>query len=177
MTAIDTISSSMTVISAMAQDCGVPVRRPGCRTGADTPLLDALPLLLDSPDRRLGVEVGGDLAGVVTERSMLEALGRLIVPRDDSSVITVECPASDYSASALAMAVEDADVHLVDLISRPGEGDTLLVTLRVRTTEPENVISSLERHGYTVIYSGEHHAPVEAILSERIAALQAMLNI
>lgn len=151
--------------------------RPACTVSARTPLLEALPSLLDTPDRLLGVEEMGDIVGVVTEVSLLEALGRLIAPRDDSSVITVECPPADYSASMLAHAVEDAGAHLVDLISGPAPDGNIRVTLRVRTLAPDHIIQNLERYGYAVTDAGEHRSPDAEILSERIAGLQALLNV
>ena len=118
----------------------------------EMPLLEVLPHLLDAPGRLLGV-AGEDGApvGVIDEVSMLEGLGRLIAPRDDSSVLLVECAPHDYSASLLARAVEDVDAHLVDLISHPADRGMMHVTLRVRATDPTQAAMSLERYGYHVI--------------------------
>lgn len=144
---------------------------------SDMPLLEVLPRLLDAPGRLLGVTRGGDTLGVIDEVSLLEGLGRLIAPRDDSSVLLVECAPHDYSASALAHAVEDVDAHLVDLISHPTADGKLHVTLRVRTTDPTQAAMSLERYGYRVIEAP--HAPDidNAILAERLASLQTLLNV
>lgn len=144
---------------------------------SDMPLLEVLPHLLDAPGRLLGVSRGGDSIGVIDEVSLLEGLGRLITPRDDSSVLLVECAPQDYSASHIARAVEDVDAHLVDLISHPAPDGMLHVTLRVRTTDPTQAAMSLERYGYRVIEST--HAPeIEtSILAERLASLQALMNV
>lgn len=166
---------SMTIKDAISPR--IADQSPSSTVSASTPLIEALPSLLDTPDRLLGVEEHGDLLGVVTEVSLLEALGRLIVPRDDSSVITVDCHPSDYSASTLAHAVEDADAHLVDLFSGPSADGDIRVTLRVRSLEPEHVMQSLERYGFRVVEAGEHHSPDSDVLSERIAGLQALLNV
>lgn len=149
---------------------------------ASTPLIEALPILLDTPDHLIGVGEGEKLLGVVTQASMLQALGRLIVPRDDSSVITAVCPADQYAASTIAHAVEDTGAHLVDLFSGPDINndvypDNLRVTLRVRTLHPEHVIQSLERYGYQVVEAGQHASPDTEIFAERLAALNALLNV
>lgn len=144
---------------------------------SDMPLLEVLPHLLDAPGRLLGVSHGNDTVGVIDEVSLLEGLGRMIAPRDDSSVLLVECAPQDYSASLIARAVEDVDAHLVDLISHPAADGMLHVTLRVRTTDPTQASMSLERYCYRVIEST--HAPeVSAtILAERLASLQALMNV
>lgn len=144
---------------------------------SEMPLLEVLPRLLDAPGRLLGVNHGTETIGVIDEVSLLEGLGRLIAPRDDSSVLVVECAPHDYSASVIAHAVEDVDAHLVDLISHPTEDGLLHVTLRIRTTDPTQAAMSLERYGYRVIESP--HAPDidNSILAERLASLQALMNV
>lgn len=86
----------------------------------------------------------------INERQRRSLSPEGLIPRDDASIVEIECPASDYSASRIAHAVEDADAHLVDLLSAPGEGGNVRVTLRVRREDPSGVVSSLERYGYTV---------------------------
>lgn len=147
------------------------------KVDSSTPLLEVLPLLLDTPGRELAVFSGEEYIGMITETSLLEALGSLIATRDDSSVLTMECDPRDYSASAIARAVEDVDAHLVDLLSRPSGDGLLSVTIRVRTLEPEHVARSLERYGYRVTEAGAHPSPAIDVLSERLAALQLYLNV
>lgn len=144
---------------------------------SEMPLLEVLPQLLDAPERLLGVSHDGDALGVIDEISMLEGLGRMIAERDDSSVVTVECQPAQYSASTLAHAVEDAGFHLVDLISHPSEGGMIRVTLRIRSLEPMPAISSLERYGYKVIEVSTHNDAQSDLLAERIASLQALINV
>ena len=143
----------------------------------DMPLLEVLPNLLDAPGRLLGVTHEGDHLGYIDEVSLLEGLGRLIAERDDSSVITVECIPSQYSASTLAHAVEDADMHLVDLISHPAESGMLRVTLRVRAVDPTPAIHSLERYGYRVVESNGHADLLDSTISERLASLSVLMNV
>lgn len=165
-----------------ARDAVTPVRKsetvaPLHRVDGGMHLLDVLPQLLDSPRRELGVMDGDELIGVVDQDSMLEALGRLIAPRFDSSVIEVECSPSDYSASHLARAVEDVDVHLVDLLTTPGADGHMHVTLRVRCEDPTGAVHSLERYGYEVtdVYGNSDVSQTAAI--ERLLGLQALINV
>lgn len=145
--------------------------------GSEMPLLEVLPRLLDSPVRQLEVNEDGKHLGVIDERSLLEAFGRMIAARDDSSVITVECAPGDYSASRIAHAVEDADVHLVDLFTAPADGGKLMVTLRVRSVDPEATCHSLERYGYTVTDAhGEWYGNEDA-MTERLLGLRALMDV
>lgn len=71
----------------------------------------------------------------------------------DSSRILVACAPSDYSASALARAVEDADAQLLNLnvtSLSPGE-NRLAVALRVSHRSPMAAIRSLERYGFEIL--------------------------
>lgn len=143
----------------------------------ETPLLEVLPKLLDAPGRVLSVAREDDFLGIINQASMLEGLGRLIAERDDSSIITVECPAEHYSASALAHAIEDADAHLVDLISHPAENGNIRVMLRVRSEDSSPAASSLERYGYSVVECTSGDSGATDILAERLANLQALINV
>lgn len=140
-------------------------------------LLEVLPRLLDEPSRELGVTSEGNDCGVIDQASLLEALGRMIVPRYDCSVIEVECPAPDYSASHLARAVEDSDVHLVDMITTPLEGNRLRVTLRVRCEDPTSTVHCLERYGYDVSGVYGHESAGYTASMERLLALQTLMNV
>lgn len=150
---------------------------PARNVPAEMPVLDLLPRLLDTEDRRLGVTDGENYLGVIDETSLLEGLNEIIAARDDSSLITLESAPSSYSASQIAHAVEDADVHLVDLWTHPGNGEMLNVTLRVRTTDPSAVVANLERYGYNVTdVSGEEDSTLDTAL-ERLLSLKTLLNV
>lgn len=144
---------------------------------AHTPIVDALHRLLDSDSGIMSVTEGGETIGYIDSQSMLEGLGRLITPRDDSSTLTIKCRPEEYSASAIAIAVEDADAHLVDLFSSPDSDDMLSVTLRVRHIDPSAVAASLNRHGYEVIECHGRQSVEAEIAAERLAHLALYLNI
>lgn len=150
---------------------------PSRCVGADTPLLEVLPMLLDTPDRRLTVQDGKNVLGIIDESSMLTGLGLLLSARDDSSEIVVECAPHEYSASLLTRAVEDADAHVVDLISHPDRDGRIRITLRVRHSDPTAAVRSLERYGFDVVeFSGPKYASA-VVSDERLSALQLYLNV
>lgn len=144
---------------------------------SEAPLLDVLQSFLESPDELLRVTDGAETVGVIDSRSLLEALGRQIPGRPDCSVIQLECAPADYSASAIARAVEDADVHLVDLLSAPGLEGKISVTLRIRCDNPEGVIHSLERYGYTVTDGCSRSDSQPSVAWERLLELQTLINV
>lgn len=152
-------------------------RRPVRHVEADMPLLDVLPRLLDAPERLLTVTDGSSSLGVIDTDSLLSGLGALIAARDDASVVTLECPPEQYSASHIAHAVEDADAHLVDLLTTPLADGNLKVTLRVRHDDPSATIRSLERYGYTVTAAHGARYSDARIADDRLRALQLYLNV
>lgn len=165
--AIDVITPQLLAAEGTPQRC----------VAHDTPLADVLPMLLDAPGRTLGVTRGGEMLGVVTETSLLEGLGRLIAPRDDSSTLWVECQPEEYSASRLAHAVEDADAHLVDLWTAPTDRGTVMATLRVRHTDPSAACHHLERYGFDVLGASGRDFSDYDLADERLRGLQALLNV
>lgn len=151
--------------------------RPLRNVEADMPALDVLPRLLDAPERRLAVTDGDSTLGIIDTDSMLAGLGAMIAARDDSSVVTLECAPAEYSASRFARAVEDADAHLVDLLTTPGPDGRLLVTLRVSHNDPTATIHSLERYGFNVTSAhGSDYADAR-IADDRLRALQLYLSV
>lgn len=141
-------------------------------------LLEVLPRLLESPDHILGVTDDGRDAGVIDSDSLLEALSRQIAPRFDCCVIELECAPHDYSASHIARAVEDADVHLVDLLTNPADEGMLRITLRVRCDDAAATVHSLERYGYHVLdVYGANSTSLSSVALERLLAVQTLINV
>lgn len=146
---------------------------------SEMPVIEIIPRLLDTSTRELGVTEDGENIGIIDQTSLLEGIGKMIAARDDCSVITVECSPEDYSASLLAHAVEDSDAHLVDLLSVPGENGRMIVTLRVRHSDPTAAVRSLERYNFQVLeaHSSSDHIQSMEIATERLLSLQALMNV
>lgn len=167
------MKASDVISTQSAKKAALPVRN----VAADTMVIDLLPLLLDAPDRQLGVMRGDELIGVVDEVSLLEGLGRLIVPRDDSSIVVVRTTPSAFSASSLAHAVEDVDTHLVDFWSTPAPDGNIDVTLRVRCSDTTSVTASLARYGFDVVDTSAAPGRDAEVAMERLLSLQTLLNV
>lgn len=86
----------------------------------------------------------------------------------------------NYSAATIARAVEDCDVHLVNLnlTSARTPGGDLVVAVRVDCAGTDAVTRSLERYGYTVIATSGAGVSIDDEESRRRAAeLLHMLEI
>lgn len=97
----------------------------------------------------------------------------------ESCELTIECSRRDYSASAIARAVEDADAHLMNLnvtAAEPSAG-TIYVQLRISHRNAGCVARSLERYGYGVV---DIHSGFDAdteLTAMRIDELLAQIEI
>lgn len=91
--------------------------------------------------------------GAADRESMLRLAAALFPQLDDYTELTIACPSGQYSASAIAHAVEDADAHLLNLNvvagTRPNSPTTAL--LRVNHSRGESVARSLARYGYDTL--------------------------
>lgn len=109
-------------------------------------------------------------------------LQRLFPVVEDSSRLTVSCRRIDYSASAVARAVEDCDAHLLNLnVTSDGAmdpfGDEVTVELRVSHRNASAVARSLERYGYRVV-AVEHAAGADSdTMRERVNELIHYLDV
>ncbi len=73
---------------------------------------------------------------------------------DDWSIVAAQCLPADYSASAVARAVEDCDAHLLNLnVVDLGDADSprLVFELRANRRDASSIARSLERYGFEVL--------------------------
>lgn len=100
-----------------------------------------------------------------------------LIPRDDCSLVTLLCMPADYSASILTHACEDAGAPVVDLMTRPADASSIMVTLRLRCDDPTPAVHNLERYGYKVEDVEANNYADAAIAAERLLEVQMMLNV
>lgn len=105
---------------------------------------------------------------------------RLFPPQEEECSLTVCCIPGQFSASAIARAVEDCDAHLINLnvTSDHTPDGELVVELRINHRNGEAVARSLERYGYRVTaLSGALDGGAHTVTRERIGALLHYLDI
>lgn len=120
---------------------------------------------------------GGETYPSLTAWQVLHALGELMPYQEDASEIELECTASDYSASRICRAVEDADATVLSLLTVPAGGATLRATLRINRADPSAVVDSLSRYGYGATGVQATHYADRDLLDSRLRELQHYLNI
>lgn len=96
---------------------------------------------------KIDLKIGSDTEQVVS------LFNRRFPSNDSSTELSVVARPLDYSASAIARAVEDCNAHLLNLniTDRRTEEGNLIVDLRVDHINGEPVARSLERYGFEVI--------------------------
>ncbi|MCM1503764.1 MAG: CBS domain-containing protein [Muribaculum sp.] len=166
----DDVSSSRSIDDSIVRSAAVNASYPV------TSLLDSMV----ADERRLMPVVDDDemYAGAVDADSMLVAVSRMFPRLVESTELTVTCPAGDYSASAIAHAVEDADAHLLNLNvvegTEPNSRTTVL--LRVNHSRGESVARSLARYGYDTVEmsgtSGMENAEMASRINEFLHYLE-----
>jgi len=140
------------------------------------PLPEVVRILGSSPAGVLKVVEDGKAIGGLDSRSLLGGIAGAVSDAD-ISYVELECAASDYSASKVAHAVEDADTHLAGLWTVPSDGGKLHVTLRVLRSNPEPIVHSLRRYGFDVTDAYGLSSQEYKFSEEAFAALQLYLNV
>ncbi len=99
---------------------------------------------------------------------------------DDVSELSVACYRTDFSASRIAHAVEDAEANLLNMnvTDRVTDRGEIIIDLRVSHRSPYAVARSLERYGFYVVeFLGMNPDDDDAdTLSERIGELLAHIE-
>lgn len=143
----------------------------------DAMLTKVLAAIADSESGRVPVKMSDNTTQYITAGQMATAMATILPYSTDSSEIQVVCHPSQYSASSIARAVEDADAAMLSLLSYPGEGDSLNVYIRTNRADPSPVVHSLERYGYSVSDANGTEYTDARISSQRLYELQHYLNI
>lgn len=108
---------------------------------------------------------------------------RCFPEQPESCELTLRCRRSDYSASAIARAVEDCDAHLLNLnvtsLASADDPQELFVDLRVNLRSVEAVERSLQRYGYEVVEvaGADGDAATNETLRQRLDLLLLNLEI
>ncbi len=106
----------------------------------------------------------------------------LMPPMDEASRLVVACHPGDFSASAIARAIEDTNAHLVNLnvTERRLDDGRLTVELRTNHRNPAAAARSLERYGFEVLDhdgSPDSADPADEMLRDRADQLLRILEI
>lgn len=104
---------------------------------------------------------------------------RLFPLLEDFSELSVACYRSDFSASRISHAVEDADAHLLNLnvTSETLPSGQIVVDLRISHRDAGAVSRSLERYGFSTVRISSGNDSMRGVVEDRIASLLAQINV
>lgn len=124
-------------------------------------------------------DMSGVYVGAVDRESMLASVSRLFPQLQESTELTVTCPPGNYSASAIAHAVEDADAHLLNLnvVEGTEPQSRTTVMLRVNHSRGDSVARSLARYGYDTVEMSGTPGMVNADMVARVNELLHYLEV
>lgn len=93
--------------------------------------------------------------------------------------LSVACSRSDYSASRISRAVEDADAHLLNLnvTSETLPTGEVIIDLRVSHRNAGAVSRSLDRYGYQTVAIRSGYDTMQQEMAERIGELMAHIEV
>lgn len=155
-----------------------PKDHPGLpEVSPETSLPEVLSAISLSDTGMVRVTDQNETLGVIDTQSAMTALSAFFVPREECSFIDGRCAASDYSASRVARAVEDADAHLTGLWTTPADSGHIHFTLKVGRADPDPVVMSLQRYGFEVTDSYSTSTEGYKISDEAFDALRIYLNV
>ena len=144
------------------------------------PAMLLLPHFLSSPDAKVDVtDPEGVTVGTVDSFAMLRGLGEMFGnDSGETSWVEASVRTSDYSASAVARAVEDVDANLLDMLTSPDPADParMRLTLKISHSDPAAVVRSLERYGYEVVSSDSASTADMEKVRERLSELSLYLS-
>lgn len=113
------------------------------------------------------------LSGNLSAEQQLETL----LPRSiEGSELLVACRPDEYSASAIARAVEDCDARLVSLsvTAMRTANDYPVVLVRTDSRNSQSVERSLTRYGFTTVHADSTLTPEQQ--SQAIARINELIH-
>ncbi len=115
--------------------------------------------------------------GVITQESIINNFAKLSSIVESGSVLVLELNKNDYSLKEIARIVEETGATVLSsYISTVKDSMKIDVTIKVNTSDIKQIVSSFERHNYTVAGSYQETEYFDD-LKDRFNALMSYLNI
>lgn len=94
-----------------------------------------------------------ELLGAISEDELFTQLATFCGIDENGGIIILEMEKSDFSAGELNRLVESNDAYITQLNTQPDPVNQLLiVSLRINKAEISDIVSTLQRHEYTIRY-------------------------
>lgn len=116
---------------------------------------------------------------IISKDSQVSDFDIMCPPAPDESRLLIGCLRDEYSASAIARAVEDCNAHVLNLnvTAISTEMADLVIELRVNHRNVEAISRSLMRYGFNVLDAQSGAEDVNERLRERANELLRYLSI
>ena len=90
--------------------------------------------------------------GIITINDTLAAFGQMSALQGQGSILVLSMPERDYSLSQISRLIEEENVKILSAYVSPDEMDPykIKLTLKLNTTDPSRIISTLERFEYRI---------------------------
>jgi acetoin utilization protein AcuB len=145
---------------------GVLPREAALSILAGAHLFEAASLLIRSDAEILAIiEEEGVLLGVLTRKSLLDHLIRILGILRAGAVLEIEMEPRDYTMGRLVHAIEQSSVKVLSLssdVSDAGDGVSR-ITVKLDSTDASRVRHLLEHYGYRVVASYSEQTDEEEI--------------
>lgn len=117
-------------------------------------------------------------AGSVKKSGLLDYFGQMHGIKATGSIITISVPERDFSVNEIARIVEANAAKILAVFTDIREDDpfNILVTLKTNLTDLSRVISALQRHNFTIVYTF-HQEEFQSTEKERLEHLLRFLSI
>ena len=88
--------------------------------------------------------------GIITINDTIAAFGQMSALQGQGSILVLSMPERDYSLSQISRLIEEENVKILSAYVSPDEMDPykIKLTLKLNTTDPTRIISTLERFEY-----------------------------
>jgi acetoin utilization protein AcuB len=145
-----------------------------------THILEALKSASDAHLDVLGI-VGNDqnkYAGSVKKSGLLDYFTQMHGIKAVGSILTISIPERDYSLHEIARIVEANGAKILAVFTDIRQDDpfNILVTLKINLTDLSRVISALQRHNFTIVYTF-HQEEFQSAEKDRLDHLLRFLSI
>ena len=90
--------------------------------------------------------------GIITINDTIAAFGQMSALQGQGSILVLSMPERDYSLSQISRLIEEENVKILSAYVSPDEMDPykIKLTLKLNTTDPTRIISTLERFEYRI---------------------------
>jgi CBS domain-containing protein len=116
--------------------------------------------------------------GVITVNDLAHQFADLVAVKEPGGVIVLELSPIDYSLSEIARIVEGNDAKILSFyVSKAGNANQLLVTLKVNQMDLSGIIQTFVRYDYTIRSVFMDESVLKHMYDDRFEMLMKYMNI